>query len=237
MVKRTPGGRRPGLNRERIAAAAVELVDRHGLEAFGVRRLAAELGVDPMSIYNHIPGKAALLNAISGAVLTEAAARAADSPADWEEVARWIAHDYRDMAMRHPRVFPLLTTRSQQSPVALAVLERLSIAMQRAGLDDQVIADAPLTLFGFLNGYLLAVLSPGNPDIEETLAALDPAAYPAMASLAPLQLDFGSLEQFDRMLEIVLAGIRDRGGADERRQPSDASAAERGRRRRSDAAD
>lgn len=213
MVKRaTAGGRRPGLSRERIAAAAVEFVDRHGLEAFGVRRLAAELGVDPMSIYNHVPGKAALLDAVSEAVLAEAATGGAESLAataeDWQELARSIAHGYRGMAMRHPRVFPLLATRSQRSPAALAVLERLTLAMRRAGLDQQVVADAPLILFGFLNGYLLAVLSPGNPDIAEAVAALDPAAYPAMASVAPLALDHGSAGQFDRMLEAVLAGIR-----------------------------
>ncbi len=212
-------GKRPGLNRERIAAAAVGLVDRDGLESFGVRRLAAELGVDPMSIYNHIPGKVALLDAISEAVLEEAAARATTPPVDWEEVARWMAHGYRDMAMRHPRVFPLLTTRSQTSPVALAALERLSMTMRRAGLPDQVIADAPLTLFGFLNGYLLAVLSPrlGVPDadmnVSASLTAFDPTAYPAMASLGPLQLDFGSRDHFNRMLEIVLAGIRQQGAA------------------------
>jgi AcrR family transcriptional regulator len=215
MVKRgTPGRRRPGLSRERIAAAAVEFVDRHGIEAFGVRRLAAELKVDPMSIYNHIPGKAALLDAISEVVVTEATAGSTNSltapSGDWQEVARSIAHGYRDMAMRHPRVFPLLATRSQQSPVALAVLERLTLAMRSGGLDEQVVADVPLILFGFLNGYLLAVLSPGNPAMAEAVAALDPAAYPAMASVAPFALDYGSAEQFDRMLEVVLAGIRAR---------------------------
>lgn len=216
MVKRTPARRRPGLNRERIAAAAVEFVDRHGLDAFGVRRLAADLGVDPMSIYNHIPGKAALLDAISEAVLTDAAEAGADWPAesaDWEELARWIAHRYRDVAVRHPRVFPLLATRSQRSSVAIGVLERLTAAMRHGGLDDQAVADAPLILFSFLNGYLLAVVSPGNPDVEDTVAALDHTAYPAMAAVAPLTLDFGSCEQFDRVLEVVLAGITSRGAS------------------------
>ena len=224
-VGRRPGLRRPGLNRERIAAAAVGLVDRDGLESFGVRRLAAELGVDPMSIYNHIPGKAALLDAISEAVLTEAAVGAGTPPVDWEEIARLMAHGYRDMALRHPRVFPLLTTRSQGSSVALGALEQLSTAMRRAGLPDQVIADAPVTLFGFLNGYLLAVLSPklgvqaADESAPEGVTAFDPTLYPAMASLAPLQLDFGSSEHFDRLLEIVLDGIRGQGTAAGRDRP------------------
>lgn len=195
-----------GLTRERIAAAAVDLVDRDGLESFGVRRLGAELGVDPMSIYNHIKGKAALLDAISEAVLAEAAVEAGQPAGGWEQVARRMARGYRDMARRHPRVFPLLATRAQTSPVALGALEMLVGAMRQAGLPDRVVADVPLTLFGFLNGYLLATVT--GLDGPAVVPDIDPAAYPSLAALVPLQADFGSDAEFERMLESVLAGIR-----------------------------
>lgn len=211
-MTRRPRGKPAGLSRERIAQAAVDLVDRHGLEAFGVRRLAAELGVDPMSIYNHIKGKAALLDAISEAVLTEATAASADGPDDWMDIAREMALGYRDMAIRHPRVFPLLATRAQTSAIALEAVERLTAAMLRAELADQTVADAPLVLFGFLNGYLLATLStaPGGPDQPESVAAqpdFDSARHPTLARLAPLQAGFGGDAEFERMLETVLEGI------------------------------
>ena len=207
MARRTRGTS-AGLDRARIAAAAVALVDRDGLERFGVRRLADDLGVDPMSIYHHIKGKEALLDAVSEAVIVEMEADADAARGGWEELARRTAHAYREMAYRHPRVFPLLATRPQHSPVAFATLERLVAAMREDGLPDQVAADAPLTLFGFLNGYLLAVLSGGAEGPAE-MPAVDADAYPAMAALAPLMADFGSLAQFDRMLDAVLAGIRD----------------------------
>ncbi|MFC9975731.1 TetR/AcrR family transcriptional regulator [Spirillospora sp. NPDC127200] len=207
MARRTRGTS-AGLDRARIAAAAVALIDRDGLDRFGVRRLADDLGVDPMSIYHHIKGKAALLDAVSEAVIAEMETRAQAAPRDWEQVARRTAHDYRRMAYRHPRVFPLLATRPQNSPMALAALERLVAAMRQAGLPDQVAADAPMALFGFLNGHLLAVLS-GGPDGPADMPAIDPAAYPAMAAVAPLQNDFGSEAQFDRLLDAVLSGIRD----------------------------
>lgn len=121
-------------------------------------------GVDPMSIYHHIKGKAALLDVICEAVLTEVVAPAPDgAPHDWEEVARRTAHSYRDMAHRHPRVFPLLATRAQTSPVAISALEGLVAAMRAAGLPERVAADAPMVLFGFLNGHLLACTG-GGPD-------------------------------------------------------------------------
>jgi AcrR family transcriptional regulator len=200
------------LSRELIAAAAVDLVDRQGLESFGVRRLASELGVDPMSIYNHIKGKAALLDAMSEVVLTEASATAVPWPDDWRDVARAMARGYRDMAKRHPRMFPLLATRAQTSATALEAIERLTAAMRRAGIADQTIADAPLVLFGFLNGYLLATLSTdpggtGGPATGVALPAFDPALHPTLAALAPLLAGFGGEAEFERMLEAVLVGI------------------------------
>ena len=208
MVSRAQG-QPAGLTRDRIAAAAVDLVDQHGLEQFSVRRLATAMGVDPMSIYNHVKGKAALLDAISAAVLAEAEGEVASagSPRPWDDMARQLARVYRDLACRHPRVFPLLATRAQTSPVALAAIERLSDAMRRDGFPDQATADAPLTLFAFLNGYLLATVRT-SPDETAAVPSFDAAKYPAMASLAPLQADFGSQAEFERLLETVLAGIR-----------------------------
>jgi hypothetical protein len=78
--------------------------------------------------------------------------------------------------------------------------------MRSDGFDDQAVADAPLTLFGFLNGYLLATLSVGVEG-PAAVPAIDPVAYPTMAQLVPLQADFGSHEEFDRMLDTVLSGI------------------------------
>ncbi|ASF08781.1 hypothetical protein CEQ30_16980 [Nocardia brasiliensis] len=66
-------------------------------------------------------------------------------------------------AYRHPHVVPLLAARPQTSPAALVALERLVTAMRAAGLPEQVVADAPMLLFAFRNGYLLAVTGAGRP--------------------------------------------------------------------------
>ncbi|MFE7404734.1 TetR/AcrR family transcriptional regulator [Isoptericola sp. NPDC057559] len=199
-------GTSAGLDRTRIAAAAVALVDRDGLERFGVRRLADELGVDPMSIYHHVKGKAALLDTASEAVLAELDVPAAGDPAPdvpWQDVARGLAHAYRDAAARHPRVFPLLVTRAQTSPAALAALEALTTAMRRDGLPDRVVADAPMVLFGFLNGHLLA----RTVEDRSPVPTFDPDEHPTLAALAPRWADFGSPAELDRMLDAVLAGL------------------------------
>ncbi|NUT06494.1 MAG: TetR family transcriptional regulator [Hamadaea sp.] len=207
MANRTRGTS-AGLDRDQIAAAAVALVDRDGLDRFSVRRLADDLGVDPMSIYHHVKGKAALLDAVSEAVLAEVVADHGES-GDWPEIARRTAYGYRDMAYRHPRVFPLLATRAQLSPVALTALEHLVAAMRAAGVPDQVVADAPAVLFGFLNGHLLARTST-EADGPTAVPGFDSETHPTLAGLAPRFAGFGSVEEFDRMLNIVLAGLRHR---------------------------
>ncbi len=66
--KRRAGAATP-LQREQIVAAALRIVDRHGLKSLSMRRLGAELGVDPMAVYYHLPNKQALLDAIVEAVM------------------------------------------------------------------------------------------------------------------------------------------------------------------------
>ncbi len=70
---------RPGaaLSRERIAAAAMALVDREGLPALSTRRLGDELGCEAMSIYHHFPNKAHLMDALVDLMLAEASVAAA----------------------------------------------------------------------------------------------------------------------------------------------------------------
>ena len=62
---------RAPLSRERVLAAAVALVDGHGLPALTMRRLAVDLGVEAMSLYYHLPGKEGLLDGLVETVVDE----------------------------------------------------------------------------------------------------------------------------------------------------------------------
>jgi len=90
---------RPGqpLSRERIAAAAMALVDREGLAALSTRRLGSELGCEAMSIYHHFPNKAYLMDALVDLMLAQARVPAADE-GEWLERLRRAAHGFRAMA-------------------------------------------------------------------------------------------------------------------------------------------
>src|SRR5215218_3500871 len=96
--------RRP-LSRRRILEAAVRFVDREGLEALSMR----ELGVEAMSLYNHVPNKSALLDGMVEVLLGELEIPPEDE--GWERRIREAYRAFRRLAHEHPNVFPLLVVR------------------------------------------------------------------------------------------------------------------------------
>ena len=63
--------KKKSLSRERVLDAAIVLADREGIEALTMRRLARALGVEAMSLYNHIANKEDLEAAIVDRVIGE----------------------------------------------------------------------------------------------------------------------------------------------------------------------
>jgi AcrR family transcriptional regulator len=176
-------GRYGRLNRERVLAAALELVDREGLSALSMRRLGAELGVEAMALYRYAASKDALLDGLVEALYLELAERLdtecgsgaeAEAPA-WRAELHRIARATYDICLAHPEAVPLLATRMLAVPMArrpLAVLrdhERVLALLREAGLDN-VRASAVFRAFtAWLLGYVSVELQPmvDNPDEQE----------------------------------------------------------------------
>jgi AcrR family transcriptional regulator len=90
---------RIALSPDRIAVAALAIADADGLEGLTMRRLAAQLGVVPMSVYRHVAGKEGLLELIVDAAFGEVSFRADPR---WEGTLRSLAVELRALVMRHP---------------------------------------------------------------------------------------------------------------------------------------
>ena len=103
--------------RDVVLATALEIIDRDGADALSMRRLARALGRDPMILYRHAPNKAALLEGVAETVLTHLKVDPADP--DWAAQLRSVARDYRQLALAHPNVVPLLVTRPLATPLGL----------------------------------------------------------------------------------------------------------------------
>ena len=145
------GKRRP-LDRRMILIAAVKLTDREGLEALSMRRLGKELGVEAMSLYNHVPNKEALLNGMVEVLLEELEVPL-DAPGDsWEERLRKAFRSYLQLARAHPNVFPLFTMRPLNTVESLKLFELL----REAGFDIVSALRAFRVLSSYTIGYALA---------------------------------------------------------------------------------
>src|SRR3954469_2681663 len=101
--------RREPLTRERVIEAALGVMDAEGLEAVTMRRIGRELGVEAMSLYNHVEDKAAILDGICEVVMAEFAFP--KESADWRQLVRSGARAWRDMLRAHPNVIALFAER------------------------------------------------------------------------------------------------------------------------------
>ena len=134
------------LSRERIVDSAMDLVERHGLPGLTTRRLGAALGCEAMSIYHHFPSRQHLLDAL----VERAIAGVAEPPsgANPVERLRFIGYEYRRVAHRHPRLFPLLALHRLNMPAGVAFIERMLRHFHDALPDDKLAAQA-FRLFGY----------------------------------------------------------------------------------------
>lgn len=133
MVPRKPNT--PTLQREQIVAAAIAIVDRDGLAALSMRKLAAELGVGTMSLYYHVPDKSALYDLILEAVMGEMDLSADDPSAPAEERLVTAGYALRRALLAHPHAVPIALSRSLRTPGQLRPVEALLGILFDIGLD------------------------------------------------------------------------------------------------------
>lgn len=144
------------LSRHLIATAAIRLADAGGLDGVSVRKIATDLGVAPMRLYDYFTGKHELLDLMVDAIYAEIAEATSRPHEDWRDAARAIAEATRAAALAHEWFADLLGGRPRLSPHALAVGELTAAALNRApGIRDiNHLQRATATLNAFLIGAI-----------------------------------------------------------------------------------
>ncbi|HEV2065679.1 MAG TPA: TetR/AcrR family transcriptional regulator C-terminal domain-containing protein [Thermomicrobiales bacterium] len=149
---------RTPLTRERVLDAAIALADREGVDALSMRRLGAELGVQAMSLYNHVASKQDLLDGVAGRLL---AGMEIPAPAEagWEVGLRQVCRSYRRLAHDHPGLFPTVLARPLASPEVLPPLEATLAFLRKAGLDAEAALDVFQACASFVGGFALGEIN------------------------------------------------------------------------------
>jgi AcrR family transcriptional regulator len=123
--------RKQPLSRDTILDAAVALLDREGMAGLSMRRLGASLGVEAMSLYNHIPSKEALFDGIHERILVSL-----DQPPNlrsWQAFVRQQGQALHRALLAHPHAIPLFATRPAATPAAVERLDRYLQILLSAG--------------------------------------------------------------------------------------------------------
>ena len=169
-----PPSARVPLDRGRVVAAAIDYIDAEGLPGLTMRRLGAQLGVEGMALYRHVPGKEDLLDA----VVEHLVAGVRNDPdvlarptAGWQDFLQRLAHGVRRVALQHPKAFPLVASRPPEAPWlrpplrSLEWVEAFLDGLISEGFTDEAAVGAYRAFTSFLLGHLLLEVSTHGADV------------------------------------------------------------------------
>ena len=216
-TRTTPPQRRVPLTRERIVEAALQVMDAEGLNAVTMRRIGRELGVEAMSLYNHVEDKDDILEGITERVMNEFEF---PSPSgEWAIDALAMSREWRRLLGLHPSVCQLLAERHKPLD-GLATYRAMDAALgvlRHAGLSDREAAQAFNALGSYILGFVMMEqgLMLGADDEhaqlhQQAVDALQGAGLPNVLACFPYFADCSTDEQFDFGLDLMIRGIRAR---------------------------
>ncbi len=203
------------LSRERVLRAAIALADGGGIESLSMRKLGQELGVEAMSLYNHVANKDDIEDGIVEIVLGEI--EVPSDGADWKTALRQTAISSHEVFVQHRWACSLLMRRPRVSPTRMHWMEAVLRTLREAGFSADMTHHAYHALDSHITGFTLWQVSMPFETKEELvdlaedfLREIPADEYPyviehAEQHIAPASPD-GKTE-FEFGLELILDGL------------------------------
>jgi AcrR family transcriptional regulator len=213
MARKTDSSaeRRIPLTRERVLRAAVALADKSGIESLTMRVLGQELGVEAMSLYNHVANKDDVLDGIVDLVVDEI-----DVPGqgtDWKIAMRQRAISAHEVLLRHPWAAMLVMSRFNLGPGMRRYLNATLGRLREGGFSIERALDAWNTLDSHIYGFTLQELNLPF-EVEQTkqvsayvLPQLPVDEYPHLVEVVTEIMQSGRDESFEFGLDLILDGL------------------------------
>jgi AcrR family transcriptional regulator len=206
---------RPPLSRDQVLRAAVALADEGGIGALSMRKLGQVLGVEAMSLYNHVASKSDLLDGMIDVVFGEIGLPSADG--GWKPAMRQRAIAVRAVLGRHRWAIGLMESRRSPGPATLRHHDAVLGCLREAGFSVELTAHAYSLLDSYIYGFALqeASLPFGTPEetaqVTQEIAGQMPAGeYPYLAEMATahvLQPGYQYGSEFEIGLDLVLDAL------------------------------
>jgi len=211
--------RRVPLSRERVLRAAIALADQGGIEALTMRRLGQELGVEAMSLYNHVASKDGVLDGITDLVVGDIDVPPAGT--GWKTAMRQRAISAHQVLLAHPWAATLIMSRFNIGPGMTRYLDATLGRLREGGFSITGALDAWHTLDSHIYGFTLQELSLPFA-VEDTrqvsadvLRQLTADRYPHVVEVITEIMRSGREENFEFGLDLILDGLQrtlDQGG-------------------------
>ena len=208
-------GPRTALSRDRVLRAAVTFADSSGIGALSMRKLGEVLGVEAMSLYNHVASKDELLDGMVDLVFSEI-----DLPADgadWKTAMRLRAASARQALARHRWAIGLMESRASPGPATLRHHDAVLGNLRGGGFSVEMAAHAFSVLDSYTYGFALQEASlpfdtsAQTAELAEMIMAQFPAGeYPHLAELTVthvLQPGYDYGDEYEFGLELILDGL------------------------------
>jgi AcrR family transcriptional regulator len=206
---------RTPLNRERVLRAALTLADANGIDALSMRKLGDAVGVEAMSLYNHVPSKADLLDGLIDLVFSEI--ELPSGAHGWRPEMRLRAIAIRAALSRHPWAIGLMESRTSPGPATLRHHDAVLGCLRNAGFPVALAGHAYAVLDSYIHGFALQEASlPFDVGAETSelaqgiLAQFPAGAYPHLAEFTlehVLQPGYDYGNEYEFGLDLILDGL------------------------------
>jgi AcrR family transcriptional regulator len=207
--------RRPPLSRDQVLRTAVALADEGGIGALSMRKLGQVLGVEAMSLYNHVASKGDLLDGMVDVVFSEIGLPAGD--VGWKSAMRQRAISAREALARHRWAIGLMESRRSPGPATLRHHDAVLGCLRGAGFSVELTAHAYSVLDSYIYGFALQEASlpfdsaEEAPELAQEIAGQLPAGeYPHLTELTVehvLQPGYRYGDEFEIGLDLILDGL------------------------------
>ena len=188
MAKKTVRKSKVPLNRDVVLRAAIEFANQHGIESLSMRKLAELLGVEAMSLYNHVSNKDAILDGIVDIVAGEI--ELPTLAGDWKSSMRRRAMSAHEVLMRYPWATMLIVSRPNVGPAMLRYVDATIGCLVQAGFSYAMADHAWNAIDSYVYGFTLQKLNfPFQPEeyaqVAETFLPQIPAdEYPYLNGMS-----------------------------------------------------
>jgi len=200
--------RREPISRDAIVAAAVRLMDREGLAALSMRRLAEEFGTGAASLYWHVGSKDGLFDLVLDHVIGEQEVPEPDA-ARWQQQLKEVARSQRRISLRHPYIVRISIGRIPMGPNALRNSEAVLAILRAGGLPPRLAVQGYLLLIATVNGFTLDetgvedVDGEGHDDTSAGLQIGDAESLQETANMASEYVASLPVDLFPNMVELA----------------------------------